>query len=103
MYTVKWCGYEFTVYDPRTVTWYDVGGVYIFSGANANSTHWLAHYVGETVSFKNRLPCHERWDEAWANGATHVHALAASPEATRLRIQDELIRSLQPPLNTHGR
>jgi hypothetical protein len=96
---VTWSTYEFTVYDDNT-TWNDIGGLYIFTYLNAQN-RWPALYVGVADSFKNRLPNHERWAEARRSGATHIHARVESQEATRLRIEKELIAAFQPPLNTH--
>jgi excinuclease UvrABC nuclease subunit len=96
---VTWSTYEFTVYTPDT-TWNDVGGVYIFTYLNTNN-RWPAVYIGKADSFKNRLPNHDRWEEAQEEGATHIHARVVSQAATRAQIEEELIVKYQPPLNTH--
>jgi hypothetical protein len=102
MSNVRWHVYDFIVYDPKDTKWNDIGGVYIFTGPNVLGK-WMALYIGETGCFMTRMPRHDRWSEAVRLGATHVHALVASPEANRVWIQDELIRLFQPPLNTQGR
>ncbi len=81
-------------------TWNEVGGVYIFAGLNAQGL-WRPHYIGKAESFSNRLPGHERWEEAVQLGATHVHAMVVQEEATRAAIERELISAWRPSLNTH--
>lgn len=98
--TVSWMGYDFNVYSPD-VYWNDVPGVYIFTGRNAEGL-WVPVYIGQTNSFKNRLPSHERWLSARGHGATHVHARVEYNEATRQSIETELIRGFQPLMNRHG-
>lgn len=102
MATVKWLSYEFTVYEKDGGRWHDVPGVYIFSGIGRNNL-WNAFYIGKCESFSDRLPTHERWYEARQIGATHVHALGVSQEATRASIEQALIAAYQPPLNTQHR
>jgi len=99
--TVKWSSYEFTVYTPNT-TWNDVAGVYIFSGVNAQN-HWVALYVGQTDSFRTRVPSHEQWSPAVRLGATHIHAKAVPHAAMRDAIESQLIQTYQPRLNTQLR
>lgn len=94
---VRWLSYEFTVYSPDT-NWYDVGGVYIFCGANQHNK-WVPIYIGQTNSFRDRLPCHENWNTAQSLGATRIHAMVEQVEATRLQIERELILAFQPKLN----
>ena len=96
--TVKWLSYEFTVYTPGA-TWNDVAGVYIFCGVNAQN-QWVALYVGQADSFRNRIPSHEQWSPAVRLGATHVHAQVVPQGATRDAIERELIEACQPYLNT---
>jgi excinuclease UvrABC nuclease subunit len=94
---VTWLSHEFTMYSPNT-EWNDVGGVYIFTGRNQEGL-WVALYIGQTDSFRNRIPQHEKWNPAAQRGASHVHALVVPQEATRLAIEEELIRTYRPPLN----
>ena len=95
---VNWGGYEFTVYSPST-SWNEIGGIYIFAGKNSEG-NWVAKYIGKAQSFADRLPGHERWDEAVKLGATHIHARTVSTEVDRDKIEGELIKKYQPPLNT---
>ena len=54
--------------------WSDAGGVYIFTGVNPTTNRWIPYYVGQTGSFRDRIPSHEKWPPAVLLGATHVHA-----------------------------
>ena len=96
MLNVSWCGYHFSVHT-MDGAWNDVGGVYVFAGRNLG--RWKTYYVGQTRSFANRLPSHERWAEAKRLGATHVHIRRVSNASRRRAIEIELIRNLNPPLN----
>jgi hypothetical protein len=98
-----WISHEFFVYDPKHgIAWNDVSGLYIFTGLNER-IRWVALYIGQTDSFKERMLPHERWEEAVLIGATHVHAMAVPLAASRDRIEEELIQAYQPSLNVHFR
>ncbi|MFO0823185.1 MAG: hypothetical protein U0792_08700 [Gemmataceae bacterium] len=100
---VSWQSYDMIVYDPQNnITWNRVAGVYVFCGLNRNN-QWVALYIGQTNCFAERMPTHERWQEAVRRGATHVHAMTVPLAANRDRIEEELIRVYQPPLNTAPR
>lgn len=75
--TVRWLGNEFLVCDPQTTTWESHAGVYIFCGSAPDQRHWRALYVGQAQSFADRLPSHDRWREAVAQGG-HPHPCAGS-------------------------
>ncbi len=94
--TAKWKTYEFQVLQ-MDASWNAVGGVYIFAGESG--TFWRAYYVGQTDSFKARMPSHDRWDEARKLGATHVHAMGVQLAASRDVIEQDLIQTFQPALN----
>jgi len=96
--TVGWLGQSFYVRN-RFIDWYDIQGVYIFTGLNAQN-QWEPYYVGETQSFKDRFADHEVWDKAVRLGATHVHERVTATEADRMALESALIRAYQPPLNT---
>jgi excinuclease UvrABC nuclease subunit len=101
MQTVKWLSYEFNVHPPET-NWNDIGGIYIFTGINARN-QWVALYIGQAVSLRDRLADHEQWNAAARLGATHVHAKAVPLQANRDAIEIQLIKGYQPRLNTHHR
>jgi hypothetical protein len=97
--TITWGGHEFHVL-LKDAAWSDVGGIYIFTGVNAQN-QWYPLYIGQAVSLAERLPTHERWQEAVKLGATHVHAAAIPLAADRDRIEKALIGQFQPRLNDH--
>ena len=76
------------------------GGVYIF--VRRRFVFFLKPlYVGKAASFRNRLIGHERWHEAWhKRGATERHILKVKERKDQARIEEDLIRSLKPEMNT---
>ncbi|MDR3405559.1 MAG: GIY-YIG nuclease family protein [Chthoniobacter sp.] len=96
---VTWLGHSFYVCHIDS-NWSQHGGVYIFTALD-NKGQWWPFYIGQSEQFSNRLPNHERWEEAVRMGATHVHAMVVPQAATRDAIERELIRRYQPKLNTH--
>ena len=95
--TVSWSGYPFGVYN-HGADWSHNGGIYIFCGVNPQN-QWVALYIGQADSFRNRIPQHEQWNQAVRLGATHVHAMAVQQASTRDAIERQLIQSHQPYLN----
>lgn len=95
---VQWLTHEFGVYEPGA-TWNDVSGVYIFSGTNAQN-QWVALYIGQAASFRDRLSSHEQWDPAVRLGASHIHARVISTAAERDAVERALIQACQPRLNS---
>ncbi|MEW5251283.1 GIY-YIG nuclease family protein [Microbulbifer sp. 2201CG32-9] len=91
----------FQICDPNA-GWKSIAGLYIFSHKTSDGS-WQAVYIGQTDDFSSRLPSHERWDEAHRNGATHIHAVSIPHQSQRDSLEDQLVRYLQPPLNTHFR
>ena len=85
---------------PKDAAWNGIGGVYMFVGPGPNNTNTV-YYIGMCDSFKTRLPCHERWDEAAKAGATHVHAAGIADVKKREEVERYLIGHINPPLNTH--
>jgi hypothetical protein len=92
---------EFTSYHPKTTAWNAVAGLYIF--AYFDGQYWRALYVGQTNDFSNRIPSHERWEEASRLGATHIHAAVIPQAANRDTYEQLLIGCLQPSMNEHHR
>lgn len=75
------------------------GGVYIFVRRRF-VFRLKALYVGKAANFQNRLIGHERWHEAWhKRGATERHILRVKSGEDQARIEEDLIRSLKPPMN----
>ena len=99
--TAKWLNYSFGVY-PYDVDWHATPGLYVFAARGeglVGSRQWRALYVGQTHSFADRIPTHEKWQAGVRLGAAHVHARREDDEETRELIERELIQEYQPPLN----
>lgn len=92
----------FTIYEPSSVTWNAVAGLYIFARPLPNN-RWDALYIGKTEDFSSRLPNHEVWESALRHGATHIHALVVPLAANRQTWERMLIQHLQPILNVQLR
>lgn len=87
---------QFNIYT-QDGEWNPVAGLYIFTYFDGQL--WRPVYVGQADDFSNRLPNHERWDEARRFGATHVHAKVVPLAANRDTLETRLIAHLQPVLN----
>ena len=101
MSTVTWptsdgATHEFSLCE-QAGQWNAVAGIYIFAYLTPDG--WHALYVGQTDNFNSRIPTHERWAEAVALRATHVHALVVSQAAMRDSLERKLIQDYQPPMN----
>lgn len=83
----------------HTSSWKNNPGIYVFVGARSHDGLHKVFYVGQTDSFQNRLPFHERWHEATKLGACWVGAMLVRGQADRDRIEADMIQRLQPPLN----
>ena len=89
--------YLYDIY-PIDTNWNDVAGNYIF--AKETSPHkWDAVYIGETESFKNRLPNHNELPCVKRNGGTHLHAHTNQDSKARLDEEADLIATGRPPCN----
>jgi hypothetical protein len=89
--------YRYSVFGLDT-RWNDVPGNYIF--ARWSGGRWEAVYIGETESFLQRLPNHEKWPCARRNGVTHVHAHVSNEGLVSRRAEEaDLIASDNPPCN----
>lgn len=86
---------------PGNTTWNPKAGIYAFAHKDTNG--WVIHYVGQTNSFADRIPSHERWEDARRAGATHVLAAVVATQGDRDKIESAMIRELQPRLNTQLR
>ena len=81
--------YEYEIYLMDS-TWNDVPGNYIF--AKEVSPHkWQGVYIGETESFKDRLPNHNELPCIKRNGGTHIHAHINSDSHARLDEEKDLL------------
>jgi hypothetical protein len=79
----------------------DVAGNYMFVKPVNNG--WLPVYIGIAESLRDRIPGHDRWNEAAQLGATHVMSHTQSNSAKREAEEKALIAHYQPPLNTQHR
>jgi hypothetical protein len=76
------------------------GGIYVFV------RRWFFFflqplYVGQAKNFRERLFGHEKWPRAiYKFGATERHVLRVVTDADRDSIEEDLIRGLNPPMNT---
>lgn len=91
---------SFGVYEQNR-NWYSVPGLYVF--ARPSGDRWQAIYVGQADDFAARLPNHERLPEAVRLGVTQIHARVVHSKTERDRLEQALIRWLQPTLNTQHR
>lgn len=100
-YGASGTAYTYTIYD-MDASWNDVAGNYIYASETTNG--WQAAYIGQTKSFKDRLPDHNEEACAKRNGATHIHAHTNNDgEAARKAEEADLIKKHQPPCNQQGR
>lgn len=88
---------EFQVLDLQA-QWNPVPGIYIF--CKVENGIWHPLYIGQTDNFSDRLPNHERRQEAIRSGASHIHARVVQNAAERDQIEKILIQTYNPPLNT---
>ena len=82
-----------------------MSGVYIFSRFDHWRQVWEVLYVGETGSFRDRIPphaSHEKWGGALLMGATNVIAMTAQA-GLRVAVEKALIAEFDPPLNVEHR
>jgi len=91
--------YRFSAYQ-KTTTWNKVGGVYAFA-TESPPGNWQVFYIGQTDDFSQRMPNHDRWEEAVRSGARIVLACPIPNAATRDQVERELCQQLKPNLNTH--
>jgi hypothetical protein len=80
-----------------------VGGNYAFVKRLPNGK-FTPLYFGVADSLQNRIPNHERWDDAFRLGVTHVmsHTTPAG-DAARIAEERDLIQLWNPPMNVQHR
>lgn len=78
----------------------DSGGIYLF--VRRRFFFFLFPiYVGKAANLRERLWSHEKWSRAyWDCGVTERHFRRVHTEEERQIIEEDLIRSLNPALNT---
>lgn len=98
METCRWGSHTFNIYDLSTTGWNNIAGLYIFAYVTEPG-RWRAVYIGETASFQERMPAHERRDEAIRVGATHIHAMTfPGTDIERQNLEATLILEFRPVL-----
>jgi hypothetical protein len=81
----------------------NAGGNYVFLKLLANG-NYLPIYIGQADDLSQRLPNHDRFDEAVNTGASVVVAhTTPAGEAARLAEERDLIAKWNPELNIHHR
>lgn len=76
-----------------------LAGNYMFVKLTNNG--WVPIYVGIADDLSDRIPTHEKKQEAILNGATHVMAHLQSDLNLRKSEEADLIQYFQPVLNIH--
>jgi len=89
--------YEYEIF-PIGTDWNDVSGNYIFA-RQSSPTRWLSVYIGETESFKNRLPNHNELPCIRRNDGTHIHAHINRDSLARLAEETDLLNNNSSPCN----
>jgi hypothetical protein len=89
--------YEYDIYSMDT-NWNDVAGNYIFA-YESSPRKWMSVYMGETESFKDRLPNHNELPCIKRNGGTHVHAHLNTNSQARLDEEADLLAHNKTPCN----
>ncbi len=100
--TCIWTGlsgkkYEYSIYAMDS-NWNDVPGNYIFA-KETPPNRWQAVYIGETESFKDRIPNHNELPCIRRNGGTHVHAHTNRDRQNRLDEEADLLANNHTPCN----
>jgi hypothetical protein len=81
----------------------NAGGNYVFLKL-LSTGNYLPVYIGQADDLRNRLPAHDRFDEAVKAGASVVVAhTTPAGEAARLAEERDLIAKWNPELNTRHR
>lgn len=89
--------YEYEIF-PIGIDWNDVAGNYIFA-KQSSPNRWASIYIGETESFKDRLPNHNQLPCIRRNEGTHIHAHVNQDSRARLAEEVDLLATDKPPCN----
>lgn len=98
--------YQFTIH-PADSHFHRLSGIYIFVIVPETDTQHPASstqqysllYIGITNNFQSRLKQHHKIAEAIALGMTHIGILKITSGKKRKKIEREILRFLNPPLN----
>ena len=99
MKSMNWWSYQgFEAFPYEGTVWREgIGGVYVFAALEGSC--WDPVYVGRTEDFSGRLGNHDRWLEAESLGAIHVFVKEMNDESVRRKLEEQLIKEFNPPLN----
>ena len=89
--------YEYVIH-PIETDWNDVPGNYIFA-KEISPGKWASVYIGETDSFRGRLPCHNELPCIRRNGGTHTHVHVHHDRRVRLAEEADLLATGKTPCN----
>ena len=107
MNTFNWQGasgrwYEFEIARAQRA-WEPVGGIYMFVKPHDQpSLDWggpIALYAAKTNDFSSTLTRHDMWQAAENLGAKEIHLLVVKDEATRMRVEADILEAQSPILN----
>lgn len=93
--------YNFGVYTTDTV-FIDVGAIYIFSKRVVDSDGRGRHtflYIGQTSSLEDRIPYHDKWPCAQANGVNCICVHQDDDTNSRLKKEQDLLAVSTPQCN----
>ena len=97
--TTTYGEYAFAVYEVEEVP--DAlpasAGIYVFAAVEKDE--WEVLYVGRSIDVRSRVANHDRWQEALAEGMTHVLVREVLPKRDRDTLETLLIQEFQPTLN----
>lgn len=101
--TCKWTGasgteYIYGIYPIKGTTWNDIPGNYIFA-RESKPHNWEAIYIGQTTSFKDRIPDHDELPHIQRNKGTHVHIRIHYDSEARLAEEKDLLANHTTPCN----
>ncbi len=99
----KWTGasgteYMYEMYPIKGTTWNNVPGNYIFA-RESKPNNWEPIYIGQTESFKDRIPDHDKLPCVQRNNGTHVHVHVNHNTEARLAEEKDLLASCTTPCN----
>ena len=97
--------YSFSLFTIETEFKEGYGGVYVFIKgvkiADNKNYNCTTLYIGKTKEFKDRFYDHEKCDEAKKKGFNIIGIYKEANDSKRLAIEEDLIKSKSPQLNTH--
>jgi hypothetical protein len=107
---VDWTGLSGTTYryhfldKPTADGILAVAGNYVFVKRLPDGNTYSPLYFGEAENLQDRIPYHDRWQDAVRAGMTHVMAHKTEGGVTaRLAEERDLIQRWNPPLNVQHR